>query len=69
MGKNPQYNLSISSNTSGSIWILLTRHITELEDFKANKEYITLLAYEGKKKIYVPSKPLSKIFRNVLNFL
>ncbi|KAJ8922897.1 hypothetical protein NQ315_001439 [Exocentrus adspersus] len=47
---NPQYSLDVGNSTSGAIWLLLTRHITEIEDFRENKEYITLYVYKNGKK-------------------
>lgn len=41
----------------GSVWVLLTRHITTIEDFRENREYITLLVYQNNgKRIYYPCK-------------
>ncbi|CAB0001595.1 unnamed protein product, partial [Nesidiocoris tenuis] len=56
VGENPQYRLQLSNEvTSGAAWVLLTRHITDIEDFKHNKEYITILIYDnGGKRIYYP---------------
>ena len=33
---NPQYSLEIGPG-KGALWILLSRHITEIDDFKNNK--------------------------------
>ena len=55
---NPQYCLEINGGGSGAVWVLLSRHITEIEDFKDNKEYITLLVYKKDgKKVYYPYGP------------
>ncbi|VEN34558.1 unnamed protein product [Callosobruchus maculatus] len=32
--------------SSGAVWLLLTRHITEIDDFRENKEYINLFVYK-----------------------
>jgi calpain-7 len=56
IGHNPQYRLTPDSDNC-SIWILLTRHITEVEDFAKNKEYIAVIVYKGGKKVYLPFDP------------
>lgn len=54
IGDNPQYKLSVGAG-HGSIWVLLTRHITSIADFRENKEYITLLVYQNNgKRVYYP---------------
>lgn len=57
IGENPQYRLEIKSQGSAAVWCLLTRHITDIEDFKDNKEYISLLVYDTDgKRVYYPCK-------------
>ncbi|XP_078490553.1 calpain-7-like [Ciona intestinalis] len=58
LGNNPQYKLEVRNKGATAVWVLLTRHITEKEDFAENKEFITLLVYlnEGK-KVYYPYSP------------
>lgn len=58
VGDNPQFSLSVPAGR-GSIYVLLTRHITTIEDFRENKEYITLLVYNHKngKRVYYPYDP------------
>lgn len=56
ISENPQYCLDVGNVTSSAVWVLLTRHITELQDFKENREYITVLVYKNNgKKVYYPS--------------
>lgn len=56
IGDNPQYILRVGAGT-GSVWVLLTRHITSIEDFRENHEYITLLVYQNDgKRIYYPCR-------------
>uniref|UniRef100_A0A8R1HS41 Calpain catalytic domain-containing protein n=1 Tax=Caenorhabditis japonica TaxID=281687 RepID=A0A8R1HS41_CAEJA len=57
VGENPQYTLTVNVKKSAAVWILLTRHITAIDDFATNKEFITLIVYETGQKIYIPSNP------------
>ncbi|KAJ8965118.1 hypothetical protein NQ314_004343 [Rhamnusium bicolor] len=54
---NPQYSLDVGTEASGAVWLLLTRHITDIEDFRENKEYITLFVYKNGRKVYYPFDP------------
>lgn len=56
IGENPQFSLEIQGNT-GAVWILLTRHITQIEDFKENREYITVLVYRTDHQVFYPHDP------------
>ena len=58
VGDNPQFSLNVPAGR-GSIYVLLTRHITTIEDFRENKEYITLLVYNHRqgKSVYYPHDP------------
>ncbi|XP_063233327.1 calpain-7-like [Bacillus rossius redtenbacheri] len=57
VGENPQFCLEVEEG-AGAVWILLTRHITALEDFKENREYITVLVYRNDgKRVYYPNDP------------
>ena len=59
MEHNPQYRLEVrDASGGGAVWLLLSRHITEIADFKNNKEYITLLIYKNDgRKVYYPHDP------------
>lgn len=60
VGDNPQYRLTVHSGDEESIiWILLSRHITERDDFADNKEFITVHVYKspGSARIYYPDNP------------
>ncbi|EFA09011.1 calpain-7 [Tribolium castaneum] len=57
IGSNPQFSLDVSSN-AGAVWLLLTRHITDIDDFRENQEYITVLVYKNDgKRVYYPYDP------------
>ncbi|KAL0839091.1 hypothetical protein ABMA28_017070 [Loxostege sticticalis] len=56
IGENPQFSLHVQGK--GAVWLLLTRHITQIDDFRDNKEYITLLVYKNNgRRVYYPSDP------------
>ncbi|XP_022129624.2 calpain-7 [Pieris rapae] len=55
VGENPQFSLHVQGR--GAVWLLLTRHITQIEDFSNNKEYITLLVYKNGQRVYYPYDP------------
>ncbi|XP_067205800.1 calpain-7-like isoform X2 [Linepithema humile] len=58
IGDNPQFSLDAQTKGSGAIWILLTRHITDIADFRQNQEYITVLVYRNDgKRVYYPHDP------------
>lgn len=51
---NPQFLLKMGGS---SVWMLLTRHITSVDDFRDNREYISLVAYNNNgRKVYYPCK-------------
>ncbi|XP_039286093.1 calpain-7 [Nilaparvata lugens] len=57
IGENPQFSLEVNSNV-GAVWVLLTRHITDINDFRENTEYITVLVYKNDgKRVYYPNDP------------
>uniref|UniRef100_A0A182QE17 Calpain catalytic domain-containing protein n=1 Tax=Anopheles farauti TaxID=69004 RepID=A0A182QE17_9DIPT len=57
VGDNPQFSLTVPAGR-GSVWILLTRHITSIEDFRENHEYITVLVYNSNgRRVYYPTDP------------
>lgn len=57
IGANPQFSLDVGAEASGAVWILLTRHITDIEDFRENQEFIAVLVYKGNgKRVYYPSR-------------
>ncbi|XP_072948969.1 calpain-7-like isoform X2 [Epargyreus clarus] len=56
IGENPQFTLHVQGK--GAVWLLLTRHITQIDDFRDNKEYITLLVYKNQgRRVYYPHDP------------
>ncbi|KAG5896976.1 hypothetical protein JTB14_018491 [Gonioctena quinquepunctata] len=57
VASNPQFSLDVQGDVSGAVWLLLTRHIVDIDDFRENKEYITLFVYKGGKKVYYPYDP------------
>ena len=56
---NPQYALNVHGHggRGAAVWILLTRHITDKEDFANNKEFITVLVYRTSKRQFYPYEP------------
>ncbi|GBP71678.1 Calpain-7 [Eumeta japonica] len=59
VGDNPQFRLTAEGGPGGAdVWLLLTRHITQIQDFRDNKEYITLLVYKNDgRRVYYPYDP------------
>ncbi|KAM4689268.1 calpain-7 [Discoglossus pictus] len=59
LANNPQYKLEVQCPKGGAaVWILLSRHITDKDDFAHNREFITLVVYTSDgKKIYYPADP------------
>ncbi|XP_027051362.1 calpain-7-like isoform X1 [Pocillopora damicornis] len=60
IGDNPQYKLELlSSDRDTVVWILLTRHITQKDDFAENKEFITVHVYKSDGgRVFYPDNPL-----------
>ena len=53
MGDNPQFSLTVrDAGAGGAVWLLLSRHITDIADFRDNKEYITLLVSASNSQFY-----------------
>lgn len=59
LANNPQYRLEVQCPAGGAaVWVLLTRHITDKDDFAQNREFITLVVYKNDgKKVYYPADP------------
>uniref|UniRef100_A0A3Q2VLS9 Calpain 7 n=1 Tax=Haplochromis burtoni TaxID=8153 RepID=A0A3Q2VLS9_HAPBU len=59
LANNPQYRLEVQCPAGGAaVWVLLTRHITDKDDFAQNREFITLVVYKTDgKKVYYPADP------------
>uniref|UniRef100_A0A3B5Q785 Calpain 7 n=1 Tax=Xiphophorus maculatus TaxID=8083 RepID=A0A3B5Q785_XIPMA len=59
LANNPQYKLEVQCPAGGAaVWVLLTRHITDKDDFAQNREFITLVVYKTEgKKVYYPADP------------
>ncbi|PIO26929.1 hypothetical protein AB205_0008640, partial [Aquarana catesbeiana] len=59
LANNPQYKLDVQCPKGGAaVWILLSRHITDKDDFAQNREFITLVVYKNDgKKVYYPADP------------
>eukprot|EP00042_Codosiga_hollandica_P051248 m.626527 g.626527 ORF g.626527 m.626527 type:complete len:382 (-) comp58243_c0_seq1:61-1206(-) len=57
IGANPQYSLQVKCAQPCSVRLLLSRHITSIDDFANNKEYITLHVYRSGKRCYYPDDP------------
>jgi calpain-7 len=54
--QNPQYLLALDEGGgSGSVWILVSRHVTAEEDLEAS-DYLTLHVYRGSKRVVYPSE-------------
>jgi len=60
IGENPQFRLEVGPGT-GEVWLLLTRHIVDIVDFKENREYITVLVYKTSGgRVFYPRKCTKK---------
>ena len=69
MTKNPQYKLIVTGQRSkldsSSIWLLLTRHITDRRDFETNSVYLGLIVYANNKRIYAKTMVKRPIFDGI----
>ncbi|XP_074126884.1 calpain-7 isoform X1 [Sminthopsis crassicaudata] len=59
LANNPQYKLEVQCPQGGTaVWVLLSRHITDKDDFANNREFITMVVYKSDgKRIYYPADP------------
>ncbi|XP_061229137.1 calpain-7 isoform X1 [Neopsephotus bourkii] len=59
LANNPQYKLEVQCPQGGAaVWVLLSRHITDKDDFAHNREFITMVVYKTDgKKVYYPASP------------
>jgi calpain-7 len=48
ISRNPQYRLIVKSEKAGRVWVLLTRHITQKEDFAHNHTFICVHVASGR---------------------
>ncbi|VDO03311.1 unnamed protein product [Rodentolepis nana] len=57
---NPQYTLEVQAKSQAPVWVLLTRHITNKNDFAHNNEFIGLVVYKDipGRKVYHPNDPV-----------
>ncbi|VDK38637.1 unnamed protein product [Taenia asiatica] len=57
---NPQYQLEVRAKSQAPVWVLLTRHITNKNDFAHNNEFIGLVVYKDiqSRKVYHPNDPV-----------
>ncbi|EGD79039.1 hypothetical protein PTSG_02007 [Salpingoeca rosetta] len=54
MQYNPQFKLTVKTAHEAEVWVLLSRHITQIDDFADNKEFITLHVYRGMDRVFYP---------------
>lgn len=58
MGENPQYAIEVNSDGKCQVWVLLSRHIVDIEDFANNREFITCHIFRGGNRIHHPDNPV-----------
>jgi calpain-7 len=54
MQDNPQLSFVTNASEATEIFVLLSRHITDAQDFCDNKEFITVHVYRGGQRIFYP---------------
>lgn len=52
--RNPQFRVEVLDDLDSAVWVLLSRHITDIKDFGDNKEYITVHVFEGGNRVLYP---------------
>eukprot|EP00038_Savillea_parva_P018665 m.24906 g.24906 ORF g.24906 m.24906 type:complete len:810 (-) comp4195_c0_seq2:47-2476(-) len=58
MGENPQYTIEVNSKNKCQVWVLLSRHIVDIDDFANNREFITCHIFRGGSRIHYTDQPL-----------
>ena len=71
MAHNPQYVLTIEVQSQATVWLLLSKHITQKSDFADNQTYMGLDVFKKNgKKVYHSEKPLlQSVQSNSMNTL
>ena len=55
-GQNPQLLLTVEAGAGGgSVWVLLSRHVTQKEDQMGAGDFLTLHVFRGDKRVIYPS--------------
>ncbi len=71
LSHNPQYLLTIDVKTEATVWLLLSKHITQKSDFAENHIYMGLEVFKknGKKARYSEQPLLQSVQSNAMNTL